>query len=220
MEKAPITTEPIKTTKKSSKEKSTSRSSSNDENKALKEKKEKSELNANAVQGRWSKIEHDRFIEAIKKYGKDWKSVESYIESRSGSQIRSHAQKFFNRLIKKFEIDKTEVITFIQNEYQSAESSGSITPQKKKKVEQKDLENGEGKHVAQIQPSVQKEKETQILSKPKFDSPKVKRTENSNGIKENHEVTHSVSNEPSINSVEGENQDHKHKNLNCRMGIT
>ncbi|MCU0824234.1 MAG: SANT/Myb-like DNA-binding domain-containing protein [Leptospira sp.] len=27
--------------------------------------------------------------------GKDWKKVENYVRTRSGSQVRSHAQKFF-----------------------------------------------------------------------------------------------------------------------------
>ncbi len=33
-------------------------------------------------------------------YGKDWKKVEQYVKTRSGSQVRSHAQKFFNKLQK------------------------------------------------------------------------------------------------------------------------
>jgi hypothetical protein len=33
-------------------------------------------------------------------YGKDWKKVEQYVRTRSGSQVRSHAQKFFNKLQK------------------------------------------------------------------------------------------------------------------------
>lgn len=28
-------------------------------------------------------------------YGKDWKKIEDLIGTRNGSQIRSHAQKFF-----------------------------------------------------------------------------------------------------------------------------
>jgi hypothetical protein len=31
-------------------------------------------------------------------YGKDWKRVEQHIGTRCGAQIRSHAQKFFNRI--------------------------------------------------------------------------------------------------------------------------
>jgi hypothetical protein len=33
-------------------------------------------------------------------FGKDWKKVEQYVKTRSGSQVRSHAQKFFNKLQK------------------------------------------------------------------------------------------------------------------------
>lgn len=31
-------------------------------------------------------------------YGKDWKKVEELVRTRTGAQVRSHAQKFFNRL--------------------------------------------------------------------------------------------------------------------------
>lgn len=125
--------------------------------------KEKTEVNGNSVQGRWNKQEHERFIDAIKKFGKDWKTVEQYIETRSGSQIRSHAQKFFNRIIKKYAIDKTEVIGFIQNSYQSEDSSESATPQKRKKTDRDTLLMGgdtdpsttPGIPVFQLKPSQQ-----------------------------------------------------------------
>ena len=50
--------------------------------------------------GRWTQQEHLLFIEGLKIYGKNWKKVESYIGTRTGTQIRSHAQKFFNRIKK------------------------------------------------------------------------------------------------------------------------
>lgn len=57
--------------------------------------------------GRWTKEEHQRFMYgiwwsmiAIMQYGKDWKKVEQYVRTRTGSQVRSHAQKFFNKLQK------------------------------------------------------------------------------------------------------------------------
>lgn len=37
---------------------------------------------------------------AIKLYGKDWKRVEDHIGTRTGAQIRSHAQKYFSRIEK------------------------------------------------------------------------------------------------------------------------
>lgn len=50
--------------------------------------------------GRWTKEEHQRFIEGVKKFGKNWKQVEEYVGTRTGAQVRSHAQKFFNKLEK------------------------------------------------------------------------------------------------------------------------
>eukprot|EP01017_Pseudomicrothorax_dubius_P051250 TRINITY_DN982_c0_g4_i1.p1 TRINITY_DN982_c0_g4~~TRINITY_DN982_c0_g4_i1.p1 ORF type:complete len:208 (+),score=22.26 TRINITY_DN982_c0_g4_i1:109-732(+) len=48
--------------------------------------------------GRWTKEEHQKFVEAVRLYGKNWKKVEEHVGTRTGAQIRSHAQKFFNRL--------------------------------------------------------------------------------------------------------------------------
>ena len=42
---------------------------------------------------------------AMRLYGKDWKKVEQHIGTRSGAQIRSHAQKFFNRVEKELGTD-------------------------------------------------------------------------------------------------------------------
>lgn len=57
--------------------------------------------------GRWTKEEHQRFIEGLKLFGKNWKKVEEHVGTRNGAQIRSHAQKFFNRLDK--ELKKKDI---------------------------------------------------------------------------------------------------------------
>lgn len=203
--------------KKSQKDRSSSRSASNEE-KPPKEKKDKQENNGNAVQGRWHKNEHDRFIDAIKKFGKDWKSVEQYIETRSGSQIRSHAQKFFNRIIKKYEIDKTEVINFIQNSYDSEQSSTSATPQKKKKLEK---EGGEGIPTHDYKTSLPnlKKQDSTYENKLKNDSPrqtgvakKVTEITNPGGAKE-QELSQSVSNEDSVQSHNGDHKDQSRQTM-------
>lgn len=48
--------------------------------------------------GRWSIDEHKRFVEAIVKFGNDWRNVQRYIRTRSSTQSRSHSQKFFMKL--------------------------------------------------------------------------------------------------------------------------
>lgn len=52
--------------------------------------------------GRWQQEEHQKFIEAMFLYGNEWKRVQEHIVTRSATQARSHAQKFFIRLRKRF----------------------------------------------------------------------------------------------------------------------
>ena len=49
-------------------------------------------------EGRWSYDEQIKFIDALSKYGANWKEINKMISTRSLPQIRSHAQKFYNRL--------------------------------------------------------------------------------------------------------------------------
>ena len=53
----------------------------------------------NAI-GRWTREEHKKFIEAIIKFGNNWKEVQEYVHSRTSTQARSHAQKFFEKIKK------------------------------------------------------------------------------------------------------------------------
>lgn len=48
--------------------------------------------------GRWTKEEHETFLLGLSLYGRDWKKVATAIKTRTPSQIRSHAQKYFQKL--------------------------------------------------------------------------------------------------------------------------
>ena len=50
--------------------------------------------------GRWTRDEHERFLQAMRIYGKDWDAIEDYVGSRDTTHCRSHAQKFFRKLLK------------------------------------------------------------------------------------------------------------------------
>jgi len=50
--------------------------------------------------GRWTQEEHRYFLEGLEKHGKGWKKIASLIKSRTVVQIRTHAQKYFQKLAK------------------------------------------------------------------------------------------------------------------------
>ena len=65
----------------------------------LKKKRFIDEDTGNTI-GRWSRDEHKKFIEAIIKFGNNWKEVQEYVNTRTSTQARSHAQKFFEKIKK------------------------------------------------------------------------------------------------------------------------
>ena len=42
----------------------------------------------------WTEEEHERFIEAVRLFGKDWGRITSYVGTRSRQSVYSHGQKF------------------------------------------------------------------------------------------------------------------------------
>ena len=58
--------------------------------------------------GRWTSEEHKKFLKAIELFGRNWKKVHEYIGSRTATQARSHAQKYFAKLARDSSFTKNE----------------------------------------------------------------------------------------------------------------
>lgn len=48
--------------------------------------------------GRWSDHEHQVFLEGLESYGKQWKTIAGMIGTRTVVQVRTHAQKYFQKV--------------------------------------------------------------------------------------------------------------------------
>eukprot|EP00619_Florenciella_sp_RCC1007_P012120 CAMPEP_0205904600 /NCGR_PEP_ID=MMETSP1325-20131115/824_1 /ASSEMBLY_ACC=CAM_ASM_000708 /TAXON_ID=236786 /ORGANISM="Florenciella sp., Strain RCC1007" /LENGTH=199 /DNA_ID=CAMNT_0053270403 /DNA_START=105 /DNA_END=701 /DNA_ORIENTATION=- len=57
-------------------------------------------MNPNENTGRWTQEEHERFLQGLELFGKKWTKVAEVVRTRTTVQVRSHAQKYFQKMVK------------------------------------------------------------------------------------------------------------------------
>jgi SHAQKYF class myb-like DNA-binding protein len=71
---------------------------SNDDLGAKRKWDEKSSGSGTNMQGRWTEQEQELFVKGLEQYGKVWENIQLLVTTRTQSQIRMHAQRYFKKL--------------------------------------------------------------------------------------------------------------------------
>ena len=161
---------------------------SKNQNKYVEQKKEEPIRSSSSMSpeielrtGRWTEDEHSKFIKGILEYGNDWKMVQKLIKTRSSSQTRSHAQKFFlkiNKIIKsqRLQSNPETLLKYINNSNKNFNEGRPLTIVQRKRLlnaiksNLKNLEEEENKNINMeknnkvININCQKEGEESIFS--------------------------------------------------------
>ena len=86
--------------------------------------------------GRWTRAEHDAFLRGLDVYGREWKQVAAHIPTRTPTQVRSHAQKYFASLDRSHWRSSArhlckEEETSLDGDTDSVASSNMLTPRRR-----------------------------------------------------------------------------------------
>ena len=87
--------------------------------------------------GRWTAEEHRLFLQGLEQHGKGWKKIASLIKSRTVVQIRTHAQKYFQKLAKARQNGEDEgAVTFMEGRGGTASTTSvsTIIPRRRRQV--------------------------------------------------------------------------------------
>jgi len=117
--------------------------------------------------GRWLAEEHDVFLKGLNEHGKQWKKIAVMIKTRSVVQVRTHAQKYFQKLLKSEKKEDGRPGKDLSSSVSTSTASstaGSITASPSEAIKRKSSTKG-GKTVSSTTPA--KKRRVSLEPKPK-----------------------------------------------------
>ena len=79
--------------------------------------------------GRWSEEEHQVFLDGLEQHGKQWKLIAAMIGTRTVVQVRTHAQKYFQKMERS---GNKEVASTVHHVMSKRKSLPAALPSRKK----------------------------------------------------------------------------------------
>jgi SHAQKYF class myb-like DNA-binding protein len=55
---------------------------------------------------RWTEDEHARFMEGLNQYGRKWKKIQTFVQTKTAVQVRTHAYGYFAKLLRNMPEDE------------------------------------------------------------------------------------------------------------------
>ena len=97
------------------------------------------EPSAELNEGRWTEEEHSKFLKGILEYGNEWKMVQKIIKTRSSTQARSHAQKFFLKIKKiiksqKMPFNEENLLNYISHSIKNFNDGQPLIEEQRKRL--------------------------------------------------------------------------------------
>lgn len=138
-------------------------------NRAKRRRRNTEEAKQKSVQsGRWTDAEHELFLNGLAVYGREWKKVAVHIPTRTSTQCRSHAQKFFSKI----ELDGLQPQQEKQSQHPVAEQQRSVRNegQPQPAIEnQSPIVKEQKEHTISIEPTITETTQTIPCRQPKFE---------------------------------------------------
>lgn len=93
-----------------------------------------SEDSSDKTAGRWTKLEHELFLEGLEKHKKQWKAIAELVKTRTVVQVRTHAQKYFQKLKKSELLKGKKIISESDYSIKSSKSNGGSKKSNKSSI--------------------------------------------------------------------------------------
>ena len=61
-------------------------------------------------QDNWTQDEHNKFIEAVRRYGKNWSAITDFVATKSKKSVLYHSRTFISQVAKNPNLEDSDVI--------------------------------------------------------------------------------------------------------------